>query len=41
MALGCGLTGYKSVAKNYDGIITIDVPEGQKVIEATWKDNDV
>lgn len=37
MALGCGLTGCKSIAKNMGGTITVDVPEGQKLIEATWK----
>lgn len=35
------LTGCKSIAKSYGGTISIDVPKGQKVIEATWKDNDV
>lgn len=35
------LTGCKSIAKSYGGTITIDVPKGQKVIEATWKDSDV
>lgn len=35
------LTGCKSVAKSMGGTISIDVPKGQKVIEATWKDNDV
>ena len=29
------LTGCKSIAKSYGGTITIDVPKGQKVIEAT------
>ena len=41
MALGCGLTGCKSVAKSMGGTITINVPKGQKVIEATWKNSDV
>lgn len=35
------LTGCKSIAKSYGGTISIDVPKGQKVIEATWKDSDV
>lgn len=35
------LTGCKSIAKSYSEIITIDVPKGQKVIEATWKGSDV
>lgn len=35
------LTGCKSIAKSYGGTITIDVPKGQKVIEATWKGSDV
>lgn len=41
VAMGFSLTGCKSVAKNMGGTISIDVPKGQKVIEATWKDNDV
>ena len=41
IALGCGLTGCKSVAKNMGGTVTIDVPKGQKVIEATWKDSNL
>ena len=40
-AMGFGLTGCKSVAKSMGGTISIDVPEGQKLIEATWKDSDV
>lgn len=39
--MGFGLTGCKSVAKSMGGTISIDVPEGQKLIEATWKDSDV
>lgn len=39
--IGFSLTGCKSIAKSYGGTISIDVPKGQKVIEATWKDNDV
>lgn len=39
--MGFSLTGCKSIARSYGGTITIDVPKGQKVIEATWKDNDV
>ena len=39
--MGFSLTGCKSIAKNYGGTVTIDVPKGQKVIEATWKDSDV
>lgn len=35
------LTGCKSIAKSYGGTITIDVPKGQKVIEATWKDSNL
>ena len=31
------LTGCKTIAKNMGGTITIDVPKGQKIIEATWK----
>ena len=41
IVMGFSLTGCKSVAKNMGGTISIDVPKGQKVIEATWKDNDV
>lgn len=41
MALGCSLTGCKSIAKNMGGTVTIDVPKGQKVIEATWKDSNL
>jgi hypothetical protein len=37
MTLGFSLTGCKSIAKNMGGTITIDVPKGQKIIEATWK----
>ena len=39
--MGFSLTGCKSVAKSYGGTISIDVPKGQKVIEATWKDSNV
>lgn len=39
--MGFSLTGCKSIAKSYGGTISIDVPKGQKVIEATWKGNDV
>lgn len=35
--MGFGLTGCKTIAKNMGGTITIDVPKGQKIIEATWK----
>lgn len=41
VVMGFSLTGCKSLAKSYGGTITIDVPKGQKVIEATWKDSDV
>lgn len=41
VVMGFSLTGCKSVAKSYGGTISIDVPKGQKVIEATWKDSDV
>ena len=41
VVVGFGLTGCKSIAKSYGGTISIDVPKGQKVIEATWKDSNV
>lgn len=41
VVMGFSLTGCKSVVKSYGGTISIDVPKGQKVIEATWKDSDV
>lgn len=41
VVMGFSLTGCKSVAKSYGGTISINVPKGQKVIEATWKDSDV
>lgn len=41
VVMGFSLTGCKSVAKKMGGTISIDVPKGQKVIEATWKDSDV
>ena len=39
--MGFSLTGCKSVARNMGGTITIDVPKGQKIIEATWKDSNL
>lgn len=41
VVMGFSLIGCKSVAKSYGGTISIDVPKGQKVIEATWKDSNV
>lgn len=41
VVMGFSLTGCKSVAKNMGGTVTIDVPKGQKVIEATWKDSNL
>lgn len=41
VVMGFSLTGCKSVAKSYGGTISIDVPKGQKIIEATWKDSNV
>lgn len=41
VVMGFSLTGCKSVAKNMGGTITIDVPKGQKVIEATWKNSNL
>ena len=41
VVMGFSLTGCKSVAKNMGGTITINVPKGQKVIEATWKNSNL
>lgn len=35
------LTGCHEVTKNYGGTMTLDLPEGQKLEEITWKDSDL
>lgn len=38
MLTGCTI---KEVARNYGGTMTLDLPEGQKLEEITWKDNNL
>lgn len=34
-----GFTGCNSVARNFGGTITVDLPAGRKLMEVTWKED--
>ncbi|ALA07216.1 hypothetical protein SECTIM467_92 [Brevibacillus phage SecTim467] len=38
--LSVTLVGCNPVARSFGGTITVDVPKGQKFVNATWKDKD-
>ena len=40
IAMFCGCTK-NSRAKNYGGSMTITLPKGQRIVEATWKNYDL
>ena len=42
IVMGFSLTGCsKDMVKSVGGTINVDVPKGQKLIEATWKGSDI
>jgi len=41
LVLGLLLTGCNFTAKHFGGTINIDLPEGKKLVTATWKDNNL
>jgi hypothetical protein len=41
LVLAASLTGCNSVAKNFGGTVNVDLPENQKLLEATWKESSI
>ena len=39
LTFGSCITGCNTVAKNFGGSMTVDLPKGKKLVEITWKDD--
>lgn len=39
IGLALNITGCQSVAKNFGGTTTVDLPENKKLVECTWKES--